>query len=416
MTHHAHHPHHAHHAHHAHDLQDPQRRRWLQAGLATLALGPAVRWAHAATPRQPLVVVMLRGALDGLAAVPPTGDPGWSALRPTTAEAPLSPLSPLPLNADFSLHPSLAGLHSWYREGQLLVVHAVASPYRERSHFDAQQLAESGGQRPFDRDTGWLGRALAQQAGGAGVAGVSLTPSVPLALRGTDNATTWTPSRRATPDADFMARVGALYQGDALLKRRWEQVQGQTMGAATDGEPTADNPSDGRPGTGASFTTLATQAGRFLAEPGGPGVAWLELGGWDTHTAQAQRLQRQLATLDAGLVALRTALGPLWASTTVLVMTEFGRSAALNGSQGTDHGTGAAAFLAGGAVAGGRVLTDWPGLSTAALLDGRDLRPTTDLRALQAALVQRHLGVSDAALQSTVLPGAPRPLASLWRA
>lgn len=384
-------------------LPDPKRRRWLQAGLATLAFGPASPWAQAATPRQPLVVVMLRGALDGLAAVPPTGDPGWSSLRPATADV------PLPLDSRFGLHPSLAALHRWYSEGQLLVVHAIASPYRERSHFDAQQLAESGGQRPFDRDTGWLGRAITQQAGRAGV---SLTPSVPLALRGTDSVTTWTPSRRTAPDADFTARVAALYQGDAVLSRRWEQVQSQTLDLGMD----ADSGTASRPGTGASFTTLATHAGRFLAEPGGPGVAWLELGGWDTHTAQAQRLQRQLATLDAGLAALRNALGPLWAGTTVLVMTEFGRSAALNGSMGTDHGTGAAAFLAGGAVAGGRVLTDWPGLSPTALLDGRDLRPTLDLRALQAALVQRHLGVSDAALQNAVLTGAPRPLLGLWRA
>lgn len=400
--------------HRSHRLQDPTRRRWLQAGLVTLTLGPASGWAQAGTPRQPLVVVLLRGALDGLAAVPPVGDPGWSTLRPAMAEA------PLPLDGRFGLHPSLAALHGWYGEGQLLVLHAIASPYRDRSHFDAQQLAESGGQRPFDRDTGWLGRAIAQHTGSAGV---SLTPSVPLALRGTDSVTTWTPSRRAAPDADFMARVAALYQGDAVLSRRWAQVQGQTTdpgmnddGAdAGEGVAAAAAAGAGRAGTGASFATLAAQAGRFLAEPGGPGVAWLELGGWDTHTAQAQRLQRQLATLDAGLAALRRALGPLWAGTTVLVMTEFGRSAALNGSMGTDHGTGAAAFLAGGAVAGGRVLTDWPGLSPIDLLDGRDLRPTLDLRAVQAAVVQRHMALSDSALQNAVLPGAPRPLSGLWR-
>ncbi|WP_439520354.1 DUF1501 domain-containing protein [Hydrogenophaga sp.] len=383
------------------------RRHWLRAAGAALTLGTAgVRWAFAATPqaRGKLVVVMLRGALDGLAAVPPVGDPHWSRLRSPGGEAPLG------LDNTFALHPALAGLHRWYGEGQLLVVHAVASPYRERSHFDAQQVLESGGERPFALDTGWLGRALALGRS----QGVALSPSMPLALRGTEQATTWTPSRRDAPEADFMARVARLYEGDDHLQRRWQQVQSQAMGPMEQpGDPMKMGMGGGGPGN--AFATLATQAGRFLAEPGGPSVAWLDVNGWDTHTQQAPRLQRLLGALDAGLLSLRNSLGDTWADTTVLVMTEFGRSAAFNGSGGTDHGTGGVAFLAGGAVAGGRVLGDWPGLSSSALLDGRDLRPTTDVRSLQRALLQRHLGIGSAHLAQQVLPGAPPAMSGLWR-
>jgi uncharacterized protein (DUF1501 family) len=384
------------------------RRHWLRNAGAALALGASgVRWAFATSPQASgkLVVVMLRGALDGLAAVPPVGDPHWARLRPP------SEVAALPLDDTFSLHPALAGLHGWYGEGRLLVVHAVASAYRERSHFDAQQVLESGGRRPFELDSGWLGRALAEGR----AHGVALSPSMPLALRGTDQATTWTPSRREAPDADFMARVARLYQDDDVLQRRWQQVQAQTGGPM---EMPTDRMASGMGGavaSGGAFSPLATQAGRFLAEPGGPSVAWLDVNGWDTHTQQVPRLQRLLGTLDAGLLALRAALGPVWADTTVLVMTEFGRSAAQNGSGGTDHGTGGVAFLAGGAVAGGRVVGDWPGLSPSALLDGRDLRPTTDVRSLQRALLQRHLGINSAALDRQVLPGSAPAFDGIWR-
>lgn len=383
------------------------RRQCLRSVGAALAWGVGgVRWAFAAgAPSQgTLVVVMLRGALDGLAAVPPVGDPQWSQLRPGIDGAPLA------LDPTFALHPALTGLHGWYGEGQLLVVHAVASPYRERSHFDAQQVLESGGQRPFELDSGWLGRALAQGR----AQGVALSPAMPLALRGTDQATTWTPSRRDAPDADFMARVAGMYQGDDLLQRRWQQVQLQASGPMDRPAERADMGMGGGGGNAGAFAHIAAQAGRFLAEPGGPSVAWLDANGWDTHTQQVPRLQRLLGALDSGLLALRAALGAAWTDTTVLVMTEFGRSARFNGSGGTDHGTAGVAFLAGGAVAGGRVLADWPGLSPNALLDGRDLRPTTDVRSLQRALLQRHLGTGTAALDREVLPGSPPAIHGLW--
>lgn len=389
------------------------RRDWLKSLAGGVALTASVApfgfaWAKGPAARGRCVVLMLRGGLDGLAAVPAVGDPHWAALRGTETEA-----TPLTLDGVFGLHPALKGLHGWYREGRLLVVHAVASPYRERSHFDAQQVLESGGERPFALDTGWIGRALESGAN----RGVALTPAMPLALRGSERATTWTPTRREAPEADFAERVARLYARDPALSARWAQVRELPPAPlpTSDEDPAAPRMAGAqRVEAAAGFVGLAAQAGAFLAAPQGPSLAWLELGGWDTHTQQAPRLQRLLTTLDAGLLALRGSLGPLWADTSVFVMSEFGRSARLNGTGGTDHGTAGVAFLAGGAVAGGRVLGDWPGLSPTALHEGRDLRPTTDLRALQSALLSRHLGLDGSTLARHVLPGAPAPVSGLW--
>lgn len=379
--------------------------RWLgaaAAAAASLGVGPA-RLAFAApsvavgADERRLVVVMLRGALDGLAAVPAVGDPAWAALRGQADTAANLP-APLPLDATFALHPALASLHQWFTQKELLVVHATASAYRERSHFDAQQMLESGGERPFALTTGWLGRALQASRQSA----MALTASMPLALRGADAASTWTPSRGAGNDHDLLARVAQMYSGDPALHTAFTHAMDQQ-----------DMAMGGKGGPG--FASLAQQAGSFLSEAKGPRLAWLEAGGWDTHNAQTGRLQRLLGELDQGLAALRTALGGHWAHTTVLVMTEFGRTAAYNGTNGTDHGTGSVAFVAGGHVAGGRVHTDWPGLSRAGLLEGRDLRPTLDVRSVLAPAVQRQFGLSSAVLQSSVFPGLSGRGLDVWR-
>ncbi len=379
---------------------------WLGAAATASAFVPARLALAAPSPSQDplgprLVVVMLRGALDGLAAVPALGDVGWSALR-GDADAATANVAPVPaalrLDSTFGLHPSLAHLHRWYGSNELLVVHATASPYRERSHFDAQQLLESGGDKPFALSTGWLGRALQATAKPA----IALAAAMPLALRGADGASTWTPERRKGNDQDLMARVGQMYRDDAQLAAALGQAMGQqdmSMGADV----------------GAGFAGLAKQAGSFLADPKGPRVAWLEAGGWDTHTNQASRLTRLLTGLDDGLGALREGLGAHWAHTTVLVMTEFGRSAAYNGTGGTDHGTGGVAFLAGGNVAGGKVLADWPGLAKGQLLDGRDLKPTIDLRSVIGPVLQRQFALTVAQLQAVILPGSSKPSINLWR-
>lgn len=377
--------------------------RWFGAAGLGATLLPS-RLVLAASPpiEDPLgnrlVVIMLRGALDGLAAIPVYGDVSWASLRGETDSA-SGKADALRLDSTFGMHPSLVNMHRWYGNKELLVVHATASPYRERSHFDAQQLLESGGERPFVLSTGWLGRALQS----SGKPAIALSAAMPLALRGSDGASTWTPDRRKGIDQDFLARVGQMYRDDLPLASALVQAMGQqdmAMGA------------EGGPG----FANLARQAGTFLADPKGPRVAWLETGGWDTHANQVSRLGRLLTALDEGLAALRGGLGTHWAQTTVLVMTEFGRSAAYNGSGGTDHGTGAVAFVAGGGVAGGKVLADWPGLAKGQLLDGRDLKPTRDLRDIIAPVVQRQFSVSTAQLQSNILPGVAKPNLNFWRA
>lgn len=383
-----------------HSLNRRDALRWLGWPAAACTAMP-VRLAFAGGEGAPdarrprLAVVMLRGALDGLAAVPAVGDPGWGSLG---REAPPGSAEPLPLDGLFGLHPALSELQRWYQQKELLVMHACASPYRERSHFDAQQLLESGGQQPFELSTGWLGRALQLR----GQAGLAMSAAMPLALRGADDASTWTPERQPAHDTDLIERVRQMYQGDPALSGALEHALAQQQ-----------MPMDAQASAGLS--SLARQAGLFLADPNGPRVAWLEASGWDTHTGQWARLARLLKGLDEALAALRAGLGASWQSTTVLVMTEFGRSAAMNGSGGTDHGTGAMALVAGGQVAGGRVLADWPGLKTSQLLDGRDLRPTQDLRGVLAALLTAQFSLSRSQLQSTVLPGFVGAQPDIWR-
>lgn len=375
--------------------------RWLGAASVGGSLMPA-RLVLAAAPSvedpmgKRLVVVVLRGALDGLAAVPAYGDASWSSLR-GDADAASGQQDALRLDNMFAMHPSLVNLHKWYGSKELLVMHAVASPYRERSHFDAQQLLESGGERPFVLTTGWLGRALQN----TGKPAIAMTAAMPLGLRGSDGASTWTPDKRKSVDPDFLVRVAQMYRDDPPLASALVQAMGQqdmAMGA------------QGGPG----FANLARQAGLFLAGPKGPRVAWLELGGWDTHSNQTSRLVRLLTGLDEGLAALREAVGIHWAQTTILVMTEFGRSATYNGTGGTDHGTGGVAFVAGGGVAGGQVLADWPGVAKGQLLDGRDLNPTRDLRDVIAPLVQHQFSLSTEYLQSNILPGIAKPTLNFW--
>ena len=408
----------------------PTRRRSLlqagtAAGLGLLAPLAGLHLAGAATPGGPrLVLVILRGGLDGLAAVPAIGDPAFADARGVLGRF-ASPA--LPLDSLLSLHPALPGLHSLYGQGELLVLHATGLPYRDRSHFDAQQVLESGGERPFVLDTGWLGRALA----GNGHKGMAFQAAVPLVLRGHAGIDTWAPSSRPDPAPDLVARLGRLYAQDAPLAAALARAQAlradgvmpaatssatapsntSTMASAQAGLPTS---SATTPARQAAPLLLARQAAAFVAAPDGPQAAVLELGGWDSHANQAADggpLVNNLRLLDHTLAALRDGLtapgtGDVWRRTVVLVVTEFGRTVAINGTQGTDHGTGGAAFVLGGAVQGGRVLADWPGLAPAQRNDGRDLRITTDLRAVFKTVLTDHLGLPGALVANTLLPGS----------
>lgn len=367
--------------------------------LASAALAPGLSFAALpAAGERRFVFVVLRGGMDGLSAAPVPGDPAFADAR-----GPLANLgaASLPLQGPFALHPLLPELHAMYGRGELAVVHATGLPYRERSHFDAQNVLESGGSRPYELPTGWLGRALA--AAGAPRA-VALETAVPLVLRGAVTVDTWAPSALPDPSPDLVARLQAMYAADPALAQALERARGLRS------EP--GMPADGMAGVPrgrGAVVELARRAADFLQR--GTQVAVLELGGWDSHANQAApqgALSNNLRTLDALLAALRDGLQPggAWAKTVVLVATEFGREVAINGTQGTDHGSGGVAFVLGGAVAGGRVLADWPGLAKKDRFEGRDLRITTDLRAVQRAILGEHLGIARGALDASVLPGS----------
>jgi uncharacterized protein (DUF1501 family) len=408
-----------------------RRREFL--GLGALAAGGALLTSSVTLARAPadprrsrFVLVILRGALDGLAAAPPYGDRDYGQLRGEFAlRAPGEAKGALPLNGFFGLHPSLGFLGQSYAARELIVFHAVASPYRERSHFDGQDVLENGTTQAHAAQTGWLNRALAQAPGERRrEAGVALGQNVPLVMRGPAEVTSWSPSKLSGLDDDTLARITDLYARDPLLSLRLADAlmadsiaaeQGSAMAqSATAGPSTAAAPA------GAYAETVRAAAG-FLRQKDGPQVAVFDTTGWDTHAnegAAEGQLAGRLAALDKGLATLKEQLGPVWKDTAVLIVTEFGRTAAINGTRGTDHGTATMAFLVGGAVAGGRVIADWPGLSSRALYQGRDLMPTLDLRCVLKGVMAEHLQIPARALEATVFPGSERAraLAGLVRA
>lgn len=461
-----------------------KRRDFLQTGAVALGgafLTSRLAFARTGTSKSRFVFIIMRGALDGIAAVPPYGDPDYAGLRRELAlKAPGTPGGVLPLNGFFGLHPSLAFLHDSYTAQELVVFHAISSPYRERSHFDGQDVLENGTLQPHAVQTGWLNRALASlQSGHGKELGVALGQNVPLVMRGPASVTSWSPSKLAALDDDTLERITDLYAGDPLLASRLaDALAADAIASASNDEAMATTASEGAmtaavptrtvataasgdvvttaapasavttaapdgamtgvpPGNLAGGTARATaplQRGKptrytevvraaagFLRRDDGPQVAVFDTTGWDTHANEGNaegQLASRLALLDAGLRTLKDELGPAWADTAVLLATEFGRTAATNGTRGTDHGTATAAFLLGGAVHGGRVVADWPGLSSRSLYQGRDLKPTADLRSVLKGVLSEHLLVSSSALESSVFPDSPdaRLLKGLFRA
>jgi uncharacterized protein (DUF1501 family) len=401
------------------------RRRFLlgTGALAASAALPSVLFAHAGGSSR-LVVVILRGALDGLAAVPPYADPDYASLhRELAIAAPGGPGGALALNNTFGLHPSLAFLHERYSAGELIVFNAVASPYRDRSHFDGQNVLENGLSKPVGSADGWLNRALLalpRRAAGPGERAVAIDLNVPLILRGEAPVVSKSPQAAPDVDEDLLARLADLYSNDDWFSARLsEAVQTEKM---VDDAGAWTMPQDAvRPAAADRVSAVAHMAASLMRNDGGPEVAVIEASGWDTHANQGGAngaLAQRLAGLDKALRVLADELGPLWPQTAVLVVTEFGRTAAVNGTRGTDHGTGGCAFLAGGAVRGGRVIADWPGLKRAALLDNRDLRPTLDLRSVFKAVLGEHMHVDANTLAKRVFPDSSgaRPLQGLIRA
>jgi uncharacterized protein (DUF1501 family) len=405
--------------------RNTSRRRFLlgAGALAASAAIPQALFAHTGGSSR-LVVVILRGALDGLAAVPPYGDPAYAGLhRELAIAAPGGPDGALALNDTFGLHPSLAFLHERFVAGELIVFDAVCSPYRDRSHFDGQNVLENGLTKPIGTADGWLNRALAalpRSAGRAPDRAVAISQNVPLILRGEAAVISKSPQTTPDVDEDLLARLADLYSKDNWFSARLsEAVLTEKMvdGAAD----AAMDKTAARAGYPDRAGAVARMAADLMRSDGGPEIAVIEASGWDTHANQGGAkgaLATRLAGLDNALKSLADGLGPLWPQTAVLVVTEFGRTAAVNGTRGTDHGTGGCAFLVGGAVRGGQVIADWPGLSPRSLLDNRDLLPTLDLRSVFKGVLDEHMHVDANTLAKRVFPDSSgaRPLQGLIRA
>jgi uncharacterized protein (DUF1501 family) len=401
------------------------RRGFLQGSGTLVAWAFTPRIASAAQSRDPrFVAIVLRGALDGLAAVAPVGDPDYLRVRnglvvPTGGDG-----AGIPLDGFFALNPAMPVLAELYRKGEALIAHAVASPYRERSHFDGQDVLESGQAGIGMTDTGWLNRALMTMPKGEPLTSrdvLALGSGIPLIVRGPAPVVTLTQQGFAQASDDTRARLLDLYnRTNPMLAAQLDRAVGLAgkigpngvMGAGDMGGMTA------LPPAAKPYRLAGETAGRLLAKPDGPRIGAIGLFGWDTHQAEGPlggRLGTLLGALDQSIDGLRSALGDAWKDTVAVIATEFGRTARMNGTEGTDHGTATIAILVGGAVKGGRIVADWPGLSDAALYQRRDLKPTTDLRSVFKGVLRDHVGVPENALARDVFPqsDAAKPMDGL---
>lgn len=384
------------------------RRRLLALGGVSLALAYFPRAASASTARDPrLVVIVLRGALDGLSAVAPIGDPDYAALRGSLALSPVGDKAALPLDGFFALHPAMPVFARLYKEGRGSVVHAVATSYRERSHFDGQDVLESGHPGPGYTESGWLNRAVfaLQSAEPTRHRGLGVGAAAPLLMRGPAASLGWAPQFLPPAGEDLAQRVLDLYTHSdpalaAALRAGLDADKIATSGGLTGDMAKARGGMDQPNG----MRQAAMGAARLLATPDGPRVAALAFDGWDTHANENGLLATRLSGLDGALEEFEKGLGEAWKETAIVAITEFGRTARVNGTGGSDHGTASVAFLAGGAVRGARVVADWPGLKSSQLYQGRDLAATQDLRAVAKGLLADQFGLSAQALAEKIFP------------
>jgi uncharacterized protein (DUF1501 family) len=393
------------------------RRGLLGAGVSFFAWAHMPKLASAAGTRDPrFLTVILRGAMDGLSAVAPVADPDYAALRAGIALTKDGDAAGIALDGFFALHPSMPNFARLYQQKQALVVHAVASPYRERSHFDGQDVLESGLPGVGKIDTGWLNRALMalpkgdriQTRGGLGVGAIT-----PLVLRGEAPVMGWAPQKLADTNDDLARRVLDLYtHSDPTLARALQ------AGLTADELAKGNAPDVRGGGNPAMMARAASGAARLMMKDEGPRIAVLSFDGWDTHANQGGvkgRLADLLGGLDGAFASFEREFGETWKDTAILVVTEFGRTAHINGTEGSDHGTATVAMLVGGAVKGGRVIADWPGLKTSQLHEARDLRPTADLRGVIKGILGNQFRLSPTVLAEKVFPqsGNIRPMDGL---
>ena len=384
------------------------RRSILAAGISVSLLGGAAL-ADPALARRKLVVIICRGAMDGLSLIPPVGDPDYAGLRGALA---IPADKTIRLDDTFGLHPNMTNLARLLQAGQARLAPAVAIPERIRSHFEAQDLLETGGGRLYEATNGWLNRAL-QAAQPGRLAAISIGSQEPLILRGPAGVQSWQPGVRTTAETDRIAGVlQELYAGDPLL--------GPALASGMHTESMAQSLSAEQV-TPEGVNATAAAAARLLAAKGGPQIAVLSIDGFDTHANQGAAtglLAGRFNNLDHVIAGLELGLGPAWSDTVVVAVTEFGRTARINGTAGTDHGTASAMVLAGGAVKAGGMIGDWPTLKRERLFEDRDLAPTLDVRSVFKGVLADQLGLDRRALETAVFPDSAQapPVQGLVRA
>ncbi len=388
------------------------RRLLLAAGASISFLGSSAL-ADDTMARRKLVVVICRGAMDGLSVTPPIGDPDYAGLRGAIA---VPADKALKLDETFALNPVLPSVYRLALAGQARFAPAIASPDRARSHFEAQDVLESGASKVYGVNSGFLNRTLASLNPSRKVAGLSVGATAPLILRGKAPAGSWSPGVEANDLPRLPALLTDLYAGDAMLSQALAQgldTEAMAAGAKMDDQP-AMAPAVGRAAV-ASSRKLGTTLAGFMIQPGGPQIAAVSLDGFDTHANQNTALAPRLAGLDALLDGLSSGLGAEWSNTVVVCATEFGRTARVNGTGGTDHGTGSTALVLGGALKKGGIIGDWPTLKQQALFENRDTAPTLDMRGLFKGVLADHIGVDRRALESDIFPdsASAAPVAGL---
>jgi uncharacterized protein (DUF1501 family) len=399
------------------------RRQLLHFGAFTLGGLPVSLVSAQSASQKKLVVVMLRGAVDGLSVVAPYAEPEYAASRPQIAlPPPGADDGLLKLDAMFGLHPALAPLKRHWDGGQLAFVHASGSPDPTRSHFDAQDYLESGTPGRKSTPDGWLNRLLGVLPGEpAPTRAISQGSTPPRIFAGTTSVANLglgpnAMQRRAIDNPQLQAGLAKLYASDAQLSGTLRDTTEGRSGMARSmaaGERSMDPNADAGAPSARSFAADARRLGTLIRKDPHTQLAFTAVGGWDTHVNQGAargQLANRLASLGEGLDALSAGLGDAYKDTVIVVVSEFGRTLRQNGNGGTDHGRGNVMWLMGGPIAGGQVLGDWPGLDKSALADGRDLAVANDFRQVLSPVLQRHLGLTETAL-ATVFPQAPQT----WR-
>lgn len=397
----------------------PSRRGLLATaagfGLSLQLLAAPALAADGELNKKKVVVVICRGGMDGLSVAPPVGDNEYRGLRGGLA---LNETA-LPLDGTFALHPQLTAVHAMAKAGEARIVPAVATPDRARSHFEAQDVLETGAAGVYSTTSGWLNRAVETLSVHRKVDAISIGPTAPLVLRGKVQTASWSPGRGVDAEARLPTLLQDLYRNDPLLgpalaRGLATETMAKDATAGLDGGQPAMMGAAAKPGAGApgaqqgreAAKTLGQSLAGFMREPGGPTVAAISLDGFDSHANQAGLLTQRLAYLDAVLDGIHQGLGPEWKNTVVLVATEFGRTARANGTGGTDHGTGSTALILGGALKPGGIVGDWPTLKSNALFENRDVAPTLDMRGLFKGVMAEHMGVDRAALDNAVFPSS----------